>query len=366
MNDPSSAGLAETIAEKIRQMINDGRLQHTLPGERELGHRLSVGRETVRKALIIMEQNGDISAPRLKTPRKILRPASHPCRTVSSGTREIGFLTSRSLQKLPQSAMVELYTLSKIMEEDDISIRIHDAPWLLGPNPDKRLTKLVEQSGCACWILHRTSEQTQIWFKKHGIPCIVRGSAYPSSSLPYLDKHWVATTNHAARYLWSKGHKTVGLCLPPDPLKGHQLMQKGFFEFQGQGWTPVLIPSPMETPAFFENLTRVFAQHPDMSALVAARGNQTVALFSWAEMNSMIIPDQLSLLSLSYEPFMDRLLPSVAYYNDNLNKTVHKLVRMLRGIMAGRRLRSLDVIPELHEGQSVVRNRHSRPDGHQG
>ncbi len=78
----------------------------------------------------------------------------------------------------------------------------------------------------------------------------------------------------------TKGHRTVGLCLPPDPLKGHHLMQKGFFGFFGTGLESVLIPTPFETPAFFEHLTRAFTEHPDMSALVATRGNQIIPILS--------------------------------------------------------------------------------------
>lgn len=271
-----------------------------------------------------------------------------------SGKKEIlGFLTPQPLKRLAQSVLAEIYTISKILEEDGISVRIFEAPWILGNNPDKRLAKLVTKSECVCWILHRSSEQTQLWFKTHRIPCIVRGTSYQSSNLPYLDRHWAATTHHAAQHLWNKGHRTVGLCLPPDPLKGHQLMQKGFFSFAEQGWNPILVPTPFETPLFFEYLAKAFKEHPDMSALVATRGNQIVPILSWVEARSLSIPDQLSLVSLTYEPFMERLLPTITYYEENQTKTVHKLIRMLRSLTAGKNIKSISVIPEIYPGQSV-------------
>lgn len=188
----------------------------------------------------------------------------------------------------------------------------------------------------------------------------MRGTSYQSSNLPYLDRHWAATTHHAAQHLWNKGHRTVGLCLPPDPLKGHQLMQKGFFSFAEKGWNPVLIPTPFETPLFFEYLAKAFKEHPDMSALVATRGNQIVPLLSWVEARSLSIPDQLSLISLTYEPFMERLLPTITYYEENQTKTVHKLIRMLRALTAGKNIKSISVIPEIYPGQSVS-VRHTPP-----
>ena len=366
MTSLPASSLVETVANKIKQMILSGSLVNILPGERELGHRLSVGRETVRKALALLEREAWIAPARIKVPRRILKTTEEgagktiPSHPVQEKRGIIGFLTPQPLKRLAQSVLAEVYTISKILEEDGISVRIFEAPWILGNNPDKRLAKLVTKSECVCWILHRSSEQTQLWFKTHGIPCIVRGTSYQSSNLPYLDRHWAATTHHAAQHLWNKGHRTVGLGLPPDPLKGHQLMQKGFFSFAEKGWNPVLIPTPFETPLFFEYLAKAFKEHPDMSALVATRGNQIVPLLSWVEARSLSIPDQLSLISLTYEPFMERLLPTITYYEENQTKTVHKLIRMLRALTAGKNIKSISVIPEIYPGQSVS-VRHTPP-----
>lgn len=49
MTSLPASSLVETVANKIKQMILSGSLVNILPGERELGHRLSVGRETIRK-----------------------------------------------------------------------------------------------------------------------------------------------------------------------------------------------------------------------------------------------------------------------------------------------------------------------------
>ena len=362
MTSLPASSLVETVANKIKQMILSGSLVNILPGERELGHRLSVGRETVRKALTLLERDAWIAPARIKVPRRILKTTEEEtvknifCHPVQEKREILGFLTPLPLKRLAQSVLAEIYTISKILEEDGISVRIFEAPWILGNHPDKRLAKLVTKSECVCWILHRSSEQTQLWFKKHRIPCIVRGTSYQSSNLPYLDRHWAATTHHAAQHLWNKGHRTVGLCLPPDPLKGHQLMQKGFFSFAEQGWNPVLVPSPFETPLFFEYLAKAFKEHPDMSALVATRGNQVVPILSWVEARSLSIPDQLSLVSLTYEPFMERLLPTITYYEENQTKTVHKLIRMLRSLTAGKNIKSISVIPEIYPGQSVSRH----------
>ncbi len=50
---------------------------------------------------------------------------------------------------------------------------------------------------------------------------------------------------------------------------------------------------------------------------------------------------------------MERLLPTITYYEENQTKTVHKLIRMLRSLTAGKNIKSISVIPEIYPGQSV-------------
>lgn len=91
-----------------------------------------------------------------------------------------------------------------------------------------------------------------------------------------------------------------------------------------------------------------------MSALVTTRGNQIIPILSYVEARQLSIPGQLSLVSLTYEPFMERLFPAITYYEENSTKTVHKLIRMLRSLISGKHLKNISVIPELHPGQSVI------------
>ena len=101
MNPAPALSLAENVANKIKQMILSGSLVNVLPGERELGNRLSVGRETVRKALTILEKENWIAPARIKVPRRILKAAADNMGPDASSfpiqekKATIGFLTSQ-------------------------------------------------------------------------------------------------------------------------------------------------------------------------------------------------------------------------------------------------------------------------------
>ncbi len=113
MNPAPALSLAENVANKIKQMILSGSLVNVLPGERELGNRLSVGRETVRKALTILEKENWIAPARIKVPRRILKAAADNMGPDASSfpiqekKATIGFLTSQPIKRLAQSVLVE-------------------------------------------------------------------------------------------------------------------------------------------------------------------------------------------------------------------------------------------------------------------
>ena len=133
MTSLPASSLVETVANKIKQMILSGSLVNILPGERELGHRLSVGRETIRKALALLERDAWIAPPRIKVPRRILKTTEEEtvknifCHPVQEKKEILGFLTPQPLKRLAQSVLAEIYTISKILEEDGISVRIFEA-----------------------------------------------------------------------------------------------------------------------------------------------------------------------------------------------------------------------------------------------
>lgn len=353
----SSSHQPENIADQIRDMILRNKLRHVLPGERELARMFSVGRETIRKTLALLEESKWINPPHRQAPRTI-RPQSWDGPTIPVGHHPmppdtIGIISSLPIHKMPQSVLVELREIEKALEYDNLKIQIHEALWAVCPSPGKKLERLVSSHNHVCWILFRTSEETQLWFNNRTQPCLVRGITHTSSTLPFIDTHWEATTRHAASHLWHQGHRTSVLCIPNEPLKGNQFMQKGFMDFQGENWNPIPIHVPSETALLFDLLQETFDNHPDATSFVATRSDQIITLMSWAAAHSLAIPKDLSLICLTYDPILEHLLPTIACYKADTVKTIRRLIRMIRAIRSGKTVHSTFVIPDFHPGASI-------------
>ncbi len=347
----------ETIANQIRDMILGQRWGQNLPSERELTQMLSVGRETIRKALSLLEQTGWIAPPHRNSPRVIIHQQAKPDENspvASNPMESLGLITTVPIDRLPQQVLVELYEIEKVLEYDNLKLRVYEMPWAIGDNPEAKLDQLVLNSNHICWVLYQTSEETQLWFRHHNIPCLVRGSSHTSANLPFIDTHWEASARHAATLLWNRGHRKSVLCIPEAPLKGNQLMKKGFMDFEGEHWTPSFIPIPTETSQFLKLLDKTYEAHPDITSFVVLRSQHVITLISWAASRSISIPNKISIICLSYNPVLEHLSPPVSYYKANKTKTIRRIIRMIRILREGKPLHSTHIIPDFCQGASVI------------
>ena len=302
MRDGLYNNLVDSLVAKIKALIQTGDMRGQLQCERDLSKRFAVGRATIRRALTVLERDGWIGAPNGKKARMILNnvvddnDVGEVSVKMSLIHGKVGFLTSVSLKYLPQPILAEIMAVEELLVAEQLTVKIMFAPWAKSHNPDRRLLELVKKSQCNCWVLYHASEATQMWFKKQGIPCLVRGVSYETSSLPHIDKDWRAVAQHAAAYLWRQGHRKVALCLPDEPLRGNELLKTYFNGFSGEGWNPVIISSPFETDSFIQRLQSKFASHPDITAFVAARCSQLVPLTSWLASHRLKVGEDKSIV----------------------------------------------------------------------
>ena len=219
---PGETAQSRTVA-KLKHRLRSGQFTNVMPGERELSKALAAGRGTIRKALAQLQEEGFLAAPDKNRARKIIRTSTSPVQSLPLLEKRVCFLSSVPIRDIPQSIWVELYQLEKALREEGIALQLVEAAWEEKNNPGTRLEKLeTEYPGC-CWILYRATEEIQLWFKRKGLPCLVRGVSYPSSNLPYLDTHWEVLASHAAGYLYQKGHRRIALCIPDSKLRGNKI-----------------------------------------------------------------------------------------------------------------------------------------------
>lgn len=336
--------LLSGVTESLKKLCAEEK-REDIPGERELGERFSVGRGTIRKALEILEEEGWISPASSTRPRSIEKglDTSRKSLIEESTIKKVGFLTSVPLNRLSRETAEELLRLGKVLSQEGTMLHIEEGHWSANHRPEKELAKLVLHEQCCCWILYRTSEQTQLWFRRRSLPVLVRGISYERAALPQLDTHWKAVSRHAAANLWRQGHRRAGICISEELLKGNQLMREGFCKTKLPEWNPVVISVPRDITSFQDNLEKSIREYPDLSAFVTTRADQIIPLLSWMNFNPV---EEKKVLSLVYESYMNDWTLPIDFYRNDARKTVRHLVRMIRALNENRQVRDHFFLPE--------------------
>jgi len=346
------------LAECVRVMqlrIEAGEWVEYLPGERRLADMLHVGRDTVRLTLAELEHDGWLEPAAAGKRRRIAKRRSKPA-SRNSGTLRVGMLSPHRLERQNQTMLLEVDKVRHMVAEKGGNFELYAPGWYESQQPEGRLAEFIEGEQRTVWILHRSTPQVQRWFEKNRVPCLVRGTPSEGISLPFLDVDWKATTRHAAGMLWRLGHRKIGIFTPPDRLAGVDAAVKGAEEITEDGFEVMALQENGTTGGIERVFTRAMKMQVPPTALIATRARQVVTLFGCAARAGLRVPEDLSLVSLVREPYLEYMIPEVTGYLSKPTVLAKQVVRRLEQLVAGNISPAGNpwLVPETAKGASVA------------
>lgn len=354
MKLPERRSLTAETAIVIQEMIRAGEIKQRLPGERELASRLQIGRDTLRTALAELEKGGWISVGEHGKRRRVLKKAPEDADAVRSS--RIGFLSPKRLEELPPTMLLEIDHMREMLARKDISLEIHTPSIFNLKRPGARLNELIDSTQYDAWVLYQANEHVQLWFEKHGTPCIVRGQVYPGIHLPSLDVDWQATGFHSATLLARYGHRSIGVMLPDTQLQGLFAVQKGIENAVAKSVEEITLHAITEqgtAEAVAASLYDVCHAENPPTAIIATRSRQVLTLISWLASHRLRVPQNMSVVSLTYDNVFDALVPGIAHYTMDRATMARGVVRKLQSVQKGQGIDEKLLIPDFVLGGSV-------------
>lgn len=347
----------------MKSRIANGDWSGDLPGERRIADTLQVGRDTVRLALQQLEKEAVISSAARGTRRKILssQEAAGATHTEQQVIR-VGMLSAKNLELLPQPTLLEVDRIRMALASLGGSLTVFSPSWFHSARPGKRLLELLKEEPCNAWILHRSSAEIQRCMEQSGTPCLIRGYPHEGVSLPHLDIDWTAAGRHSAGVLWRLGHRRVAVLTPPDALMGVRAAVHGISSLGETGFEVVVAEEDGTADGVAKILRRVYRTANPPTAIIATRPRQTVTALSWLNLQGFRVPEDISLLSLGHEPFLDHLLPEISGYWTSPEMVARRLVRRIEVLYQGhsRSGGSPWINPDFRKGKSIGPARISR------
>lgn len=352
---PMRGSLVAECARVLRLRIEAGEWIDCLPGERRLAEILQVGRDTVRLTLAEMEQQGWLEPVATGKKRRIAAKRKVSGNGVATSLR-LGMLSPQRLERLNQPMLLEVDQVRRSLADKGGSFEVYAPGWYESKQPAKRLQEFIESERRVAWILYRSSVAVQRWFAESGIPCLVRGTPYEGIPLPFLDVDWQATARHAAGMLWRQGHRRVGILTPPDYLRGVEAAVKGAQETGEAGFEVIELAENGSAAGIERIFTRAMRLTPRPTALIATRSRQVATLFGCAARAGLRVPDDLSVVSLAREPFLEHLLPEVTGYRTDPAVVAKQVVRRIEQLTAGNLNPGGNpwIVPDMVKGGSVA------------
>lgn len=352
---PMRHGLPSQAAGIIEEMIITGELRNFIPGERTLAEKLQIGRDTLRASLQILEQKKVISEPQHGRRRSILNQSPSPTRTSS---KRVGFLSPKKLIQLPPQLLAEFDTLRELLQKQFYELELVSPGIFHLQNPFAKLESLIKDHEADVWILYQCNRKIQEWFYQKKIPTLVRGFSHDSVDLPCIDDDWRSAAFHAGHHLKRMGHHRIGLLMPDTELAGLRATEAGLQEAATKNPKSLSIHK-MTEKGDSKSVTRALEialgldQPP--TALIATRSRHLLTLISWLAAHKLSIPRDLSVITLTFEPWFDHLYPSVSHYRSNpimiARSVTRKVLQLAEGksSIAQKKLLS----PEFLDGDSV-------------
>jgi LacI family transcriptional regulator len=307
--------IAQTYAVLLEGM-RQRRWLHELPGERLLSRELRISRWTLRAALAELARTGYLKiaqgTPCRITPRALRQQRSTPA------SRKVALLVPAPLTKLRLFVSLWIDELRIILNGLGIQLTIYDLPKAYRPNPRHALETLVAKHPHHDWVPVLSTRAIQEWFQTRSEFVLIAGSRFEGIHLPAVDIASHAVGVHAGHTLLGLGHRQIVLITPRVLAAGVLAAETGLRQAVTRtkySDANLTVLSCSEEPTeICRAVDRVLADSVRPTVLVGARAASALTAFSHLMRRGLRVPQDISLVSIEWESFLDMVVPRIAHY----------------------------------------------------
>ncbi|MDB6092832.1 MAG: transcriptional regulator [Verrucomicrobia bacterium] len=322
--------IAQTEAVLLEGM-RQRRWQHELPGERVLSRELRVSRWTLRAALADLGRGGFLKIAQG-------RPCAITARAVqvrqrAPASRKVSLLVPAPLTKLRLFVSLWVDELRIILNGQGIQLSVHDLPKAYRANPTHALESLIEKHPHNDWVPVLSTRAMQEWFQARSEFVLLAGTRFEGIHLPAIDIASHAAGVHAAHTLLGLGHRQLALITPRISSAGVLATETGLRQAIGKAKyaaASIMVVACEEEPTdICRTVDRLLADPVRPSVLIGARAAPTLTAFSHLMRLGLRVPQDISLLSIEWEAFLDMVVPRIAHYEISPAQFARQIARAL-------------------------------------
>ena len=327
------------IVEALRKDLQAREWTERLPSERVLCERFHVSRPTLRKALNVLGQEGWVHPHRGLGWRV---GHGHTTRRPSRGAKSVGVLC---FVPLDEASGFTLYAIDKLQDHlhnAGVTAHVHAGAQYASQNFKQALERLMYAAPADAWLLVGSPPQIVRWFHERGLPVFSTLTTRRTTDHPSLGVDMDAVFRHATGKLVGYSHHRMALVLPrptsaspygnsdPDPTSEAVLSWKQAVEpYVGTpGFTGRIIWHTRTRDSMHNSLRGLFGAANAPTGLIVMRPQHSLAAVTYLTTAGIRVPQDVSVIGIGYEPFLDHVRPSIAYYTLDRKAYARKLCRL--------------------------------------
>ena len=323
---PKRTSLVTETAETLKKWILEGEVREILPGELRLKSLLGVGRNTLRLALKVLENDQWLSNTAQGKQRRVLKDRLPSPQSASDRKLPVTFLSP--FPTVDRIILLEMEDLQMHLAEQGRELRF------IAPNifnlkrPERHLKRLVQENPSAGWILHFVTEAIQRWFEQQGLPAFLYGSPYPGVNLPYVVNDWESAAFHAGLQLGRNGHRLIAMLAYEKPVPGVSATERGLRRALAtvKAEAELLVLAAEGSPqSVARTLEVAFRSEKKPTALVFCSSSHLLTCFSWLISKGIAVPEDISLACIPSDSWFQELYPPVCHYVNNPHLFAHHI-----------------------------------------
>lgn len=350
---PERQYLASQALELLRRQISSGEWGEFMPPERDLAQRMKVGRNTLRQALTVLEQEGWIEPGHVGRRRRILGSGGAG---EAPAPKRVILLTPYDPLRLPTYLLRETDHLRRAFNEAGYRLDPMTSKAFRVERCERILERLVHLESAGLWILQNAPMPIQQWFDQQDIPAMVVGYSYPGIDLPFVTEDVVAAARHAVGRLSTRGHKRLALLQPSSVLAGHSLVRTGMEEICAREQMELRqVQHDGTRDGLCRKLDALLASEFRPTALIMVYTFDVITAMTHLARRGCLVPADMSLVSLFDDSSLDAVVPEVTRYRINADHFMRQ-VFMMAGSLVGARGHTYEPVhlqPEMIRGETL-------------
>lgn len=326
--------LVELTSQHLREGIGEGRWGRNLPGVLKFAKELGVSKDTVRAALLCLEEDGTIRAVGPGKRRRItLKPGA------TRRALRVAILLEDSLPS-NNAHSLELILSMKYAIEAAGHVCVIGEKSLKQMSGLIQVARSVRATKAESWIVYGGRRDVLEWFAKRKIPVLAIGGRcldLPIASA-YTDVSRAMSATVEA--LIAHGHRRIVLLCGSvwrDPAPGRSA--KSFLEALRRHDIKVSefnLPSWKETPEGFEAMMKSLFCATPPTALVIGEPSFCVAARIFLAERGLAVPRDVSLVSILPDPAFSLHHPVIAHFEWTIPALVDRAVRWIKAAAQGK------------------------------